>query len=556
MHLRGCIRATAVLTALGVAVLGQAQDHRIDAAPGNASIQEQDLRADLSYFASDLLQGRLTGTTGNQLATEFVRARFERLGLKPMGDSGSYFQPYMLMTAALGTSNDLSVEGAGKEVRTRVGDDFYPQQFSASAHASGSLVFAGFGISAPDIGYDDYRGADVRGRVVLVLDHEPGEPDPTSPFDGLVSADAGTPLRKTLAAQERGAVAILFVSDVHNHPGLAGYPFSSEAANVWPQQRPRIDHYTLAAWAERVRIPAITISTTLASTMLHGTGQSLTEISRASESTTGRLARPISNVRVEVSASVTRGLVPDRNVLGAVEGSDPRLRDEWVIICAHLDHEGADGTRIFNGADDNGSGTVGLLEIAEAYTAAARAGQRPRRSVLFGSWNSEERGLLGSWAYTEHPAVPLDRTVALLNMDMIGRNEEVPANGGYRFLGVEPQQSAQSNENAVNLLGYSYAPELSDEAALANESFGLQLKRRYDNTVASLLSRSDQWPFLQHGVPAIWFHTGLHPDYHMPADRPEQINYEKLTRIVRLVHQTSWLIAERDDRLKLARSAN
>jgi Peptidase family M28 len=552
MNTRCHIRTAAVLVATGMAALGQAQDHGVGSAPGNGTILEQHLRDDLSYLASDTLQGRLTGTRGNELATEFIRDRFDRLGLKPMGESGSYFQPYTLVVATLGASNDLEIRGAGKNVRVRVGEDFYPQPFTATGRASGPLVFVGFGIAAPDIGYDDYRGADVRGRVVLALDHEPGELDPASPLDGLVSAEAATPLRKALAAQDRGASAILFVSDVHNHPGASGSPFSGEASMIWPRQRPRIDHYTLAAWVERVRIPALTISPALASVLLHDTGQSLAEIGRASESATGRAVRPIPNVSVDVLASLTRSETGDRNVLGAIEGSDPRLRDEWVIIGAHVDHDGADGTRIFSGADDNGSGTAGLLEIAGAYAEAARAGQRPRRSVLFGSWNSEERGLLGSWAYTEHPSVPLDRTVAVLNMDMIGRDEEVPANGGYRFQGVEPQQSAVSNENAVNLLGYSYAPDLSEDVEEANASFGLELKRRYDNTSASLLSRSDQWPFLQHGVPAIWFHTGLHPDYHTPGDRAEKINYQKLTRIVRLVHQTSWLIAQGDSRPKLA----
>jgi Zn-dependent M28 family amino/carboxypeptidase len=132
--------------------------------------------------------------------------------------------------------------------------------------------------------------------------------------------------------------------------------------------------------------------------------------------------------------------VTDRNVVAAIEGSDPRLKDEWVVVCAHYDHDGADGGRIFNGADDDGSGTVALLAIAEAYAEAARQGSRPRRSVLFAAWNSEERGLLGAWAYAESPLVPLERTIATLNMDMIGRNEEVPEGGGRRFRGLESRR--------------------------------------------------------------------------------------------------------------------
>jgi Peptidase family M28 len=555
MFVRHRFKVATIWITSGIVAVLLGQDRRAEIAPGNASIHEEHLRADLSFIASDLLQGRMTGTTGNQIAAEFIRGRFERLGLKPIGPDGSYFQSYKLMTATLGTQNTLEVQGAGKVVPTKVREDFFPQPFSASAHNDGPLVFAGFGIVAPQRGYDDYRGTDVRGRVVLVLDHEPGEQDPGSPLNGLVDAEAAAPLRKTLAAQDRGAVAILFVRDVHNHSAAAGLPLASEAAGIWPQVPPRIQRYTLATWADRVRIPAMEISSDLASTLLRGTGKSLNDLSRESESTTGRTPLAIPNVRVDVSALVTRTLVADQNVVAAIDGGDPRLRDEWVIIGAHLDHDGADGTRVFNGADDNGSGTVAVLEIAEAYAEAASAGQRPRRSVLFALWNSEERGLLGSRAYTEQPLVPLDRTIGVINIDMIGRNEEIPSDGGARFQGL-PAQTSQSNRNAVNVLGYSYAAELSDEVVRANAAFGLEVKQRYDNVAATLLSRSDQWPFLQRGVPAIWVFSGLHPDYHTPADRLEKINYPKMTRIVRLVHQTSWALAQRDGRPKLTQPVN
>jgi Zn-dependent M28 family amino/carboxypeptidase len=229
--------------------------------------------------------------------------------------------------------------------------------------------------------------------------------------------------------------------------------------------------------------------------------------------------------------------------MAAIEGCDPKLKDEWVLISCHHDHDGTDGNQIFNGADDNGSGTVGLIEIAEAYALAAQEGCRPRRSILLAAFNSEERGLLGSWAFVERPVVPLDRIVAVLNMDMIGRDEEVPAEGGRRFLGL-PVQSAQSNHNGVNLLGHSRSHSLTETIEWANTAFGLILKKDYDNNLSNLLRRSDHWPFLQRGVPAMFFHTGLHPDYHTPNDRPERINYAKMERIVRLVHQASWDLAQ------------
>ena len=218
-----------------------------------------------------------------------------------------------------------------------------------------------------------------------------------------------------------------------------------------------------------------------------------------------------------------------------------------MIVSAHYDHNGADATQIFNGADDNGSGVVALVEIAEAFALAAKEGRRPKRSVLFAAWNSEERGLLGAWAYTEQPLAPLTTIAAVLNMDMIGRNEEIPVGGGNRFNGLEVQ-TAESNSNALNLMAFSKVPDITAAVEKANGGIGLELKKRYDNNSSNLLRRSDQWPFLQRGVPAMGFITGLHPDYHTQYDRPEKINYVKMEKIARLVHQVSWDIANADGR--------
>ena len=166
---------------------------------------------------------------------------------------------------------------------------------------------------------------------------------------------------------------------------------------------------------------------------------------------------------------------------------------------------------------------------------------------MFIAFNSEERGLLGAYAFTDRPLVPLDKIVAVLNMDMIGRNEEVPEGGGPRFRGLAVQ-SAESNRNALNLLGYSYTPSLARVVEQASAPFSLTLKQNLDNNASNLLRRSDHWPFLQRGVPAVFIHTGLHPDYHTPADRPKKIEYAKMERIIRLVHQASWNLAQEPDR--------
>ena len=507
-------------------------------APAIESITQADLRADLFFLAGDAMRGRLTDTNENRITVDYIRSRFERAGLKP-AVGNSYFHTYNLMTATLGEGNRLEIAMDGVTRELKSGQEFYPQRFSGTAHVAAPVAFAGFGITAPKWSYDDYNG-DVKGKAVLVLDHEPGERDPKSPFEGVVTAEPAAAWRKALAAQQKGAVAILYVSDVHNHPDPAN--FEQAGRNFWPAAPARIPNYTLAAWTDRLHIPAVQISPALAASLVAGTGKTLVELAKQAETERGFTPLALPNVRIDLHAAVDRHTVPDRNVLGLIEGSDPKLKDEWVLVTAHFDHDGVNGTQILNGADDNGSGTVALMEIADAYALAAAQGQRPKRSVLFCAWNSEERGLLGAWAYTEFPPAPLANIAGVLNMDMIGRNEEVQVGGGNRFNGLEVQ-TAESNANAVNMMGFARAPELAAVVDAANAGIGLEIKKRYDNNTSNLVRRSDQWPFLQRGVPALGFMTGLHPDYHTVYDRPEKINYVKMEKIARLIYQASWNLA-------------
>jgi hypothetical protein len=539
---------SASLVAVVSVVLG-AQEPR---APQNESIRQEALRADLFFVAGDAMRGRLTDTEENRAAADYIRSRFERVGLKPAAPGNSYFQNYNLMTATLAEGQPQNameiLSASGLTRHLAVGQEFYPHRYSATGNVTAQVVFVGFGITAPRLRYDDYNGGDVKGAIVLALDHEPGERDPNSPFDGVVTSESSTVWRKALAAQEKGAVGVLFVSDVHNHPGNAN--FEATARNYWPAAPPRIKSYTLATWADRVRIPVAQVSPAIAASLVAGTGRGFDDLSKSAETARGFTPLPLPNVKVTLRAAVDRHVVPDRNVVALLEGSDPRLKDEWVIVSAHFDHDGVNGAQILNGADDNGSGTVALLEIADAYALAAKEGHRPRRSVLFAAWNSEERGLLGAWAYTEQPLAPLSTIAAVLNMDMVGRNEEVQVGAGARFNGLEVQ-TAESNVNAVNVMGFTRAPDVSAVMDRANAGIGLELKRRYDNNSSNLVRRSDQWPFLQRDVPALGFMTGLHPDYHTMYDRPEKINYVKLEKVARLIHQASWDIANAETRPRM-----
>jgi Zn-dependent M28 family amino/carboxypeptidase len=541
-------RLTLVLLALVLAVsFPFAQAAR---APQIESITEREMRADLFFLASDGMQGRLTNTPENRIAGDWVLSQFEALGLAP-GGHGGFEHRYGLMTATLGEGNAVRIgpSDAQHRLQLRVGEEFYPHRFSASGSTDGRVTFLGFGISSPEHAHDDYKGDSLTaGRIALILDREPGVNDPASIFDGVVTAEVAQPINKVLTAQAKGALAVIFVEDVHNQSGPAPN-FRAQAANYWPATPPRVERYTLSTWADRVRIPVVQISRAAAERLVSASGRTLTELAKSAEAP-GGIAPVELNQAVSITTSVSHQTVPDRSIVAVIEGSDSKLKDEYVLVSAHFDHDGADGPRVYNGADDDGSGTVGLVEIAEAFALASQAGQRPKRSVIFAAWNSEERGLLGAWAYTEDPIVPLDRIVAVLNMDMIGRNEEVQVGGGGRFRGLEIQ-TAESNNNAANIIGTMRSPDLRSAFDKANQGIGLELKYRYDNNVSNLMRRSDHWPFIQRGVPGVWVHTGLHPDYHTIYDRPEKINYGKMQKITRMVYQASWDLANATTRPRL-----
>ena len=528
----------AALAALGtVAVPGEDAS-----APRSESIRREDMKPDMAFLASDALRGRLTGSPELVIAAEFIKARLERVGTEGAGPGGSFFQSFDLLAASLGPGNALEVvERPALRLRFRPGTDFTPHRFSPSGSAQGAVVFAGFGVRASDF------GPQVKGRVALVLDHEPGEFDPASPFDGLVTSDASTPWRKAVLAQESGALAVLFVRDVHNHP--EPFAFESWANDHWPADGSGYPRFTLREWAERVRIPAAEVSPAVAEELVRGSGRSLPELARAAEAAGGHPPVPLPGPTVELTVSVERRSIRGMNVLGMVRGSDPALRNECVIICAHHDHNGVLDGQVMPGADDDVSGVVAVIDIAEAYVLAAAEGRAPRRSVVFASWDAEERGLLGAWAYAEHPSFPLPETVAVLNLDMIGRNEEVPGGDDWRYEGLEVQ-TAEANRDSLNILGLSRFPALRAPLDGANRPFGLRIKTVLDNNSSQLLRRSDHWPFLNKGVPALWFLTGIHPDYHTPRDVPERIVWDKTERIARMVYALSRDIADRSGPLR------
>jgi hypothetical protein len=536
-------RAGVVAALLSLLALGACGDSWT--APHNDAFSPDALKADIQAIADDSTQGRLVGTPELTEVGDYILRRFQSTGLEPAFTGGFYEQAFDLQWFSLIEGSTLSIRGVGG---TRApGAGWYPLNVATLGSGSGEVVFAGFGIVEPRLGWDDYKGASVAGKVVLVLEREPGVDDPASPFDGLVTATASREWNKALAAQEKGARAILFVRDVHNRPDVEDWAAANRDA--WPSEPRRIERFVHPGWAEAITIPGGYISVELAEALVKGSGRSLNELAQAAETAEGGLGVvALPGSYVSIKTVIERRRTPARNIVAKVTGIDEDLAGQAVLILAHYDHNGAAADTIYNGADDNASGVAALLALAEAFQKAKNEGLGPNRTVIFAALDSEERGpLLGSWHLTMDPPAPLDSLVAVFNIDMIGRNEEVPADGGPKFNGLAPQ-TAESNANAVNLLGYSRAPGLAAAVDSANKNIGLEIKRRYDNNASQLLRRSDHWPWLERGIPAVWFFTGLHPDYHTPGDDEAKINYEKMVKIVRLIHQAVWNVANGEGR--------
>src|SRR4029077_3462902 len=293
---------------------------------------------------------------------------------------------------------------------------------------------------------------------------------------------------------------------------------------------------------DELHTPAAVISDAAAKEFLANAAASPSEL----QSVIDRDLKPQSHALPDTQAtihyrntSVTTGR--SHNVVGLLEGSDPKLKAETILITAHHDHDGASGAEIWHGADDNGSGSVGVVALAHAFAAnaAAKAGAKPKRSILFVVFAAEERGLLGAFYMAAHPLRPLDTTRAMINFDMIGRNE-AESDQTKGLLEIPADTS-----NRLNLIGALYSPDYNRTVVEENKHVGLVLDDRFDHEAAlNVFFRSDQFPFVLHNVPAFWWFTGFHPDYHHTTDTAEKINYQKMAKILRLAYLTGFRFAD------------
>lgn len=477
---------------------------------------EARLRADVTYLADDLREGRGPGTQGLDAAADYIATVFKEAGLKPPPDAPNYFQNFEIRgEPRLGEPTGLAFAlPDGGSIAGELGRTFGPLQVGAGGRVEAlPLAFAGYGITAKDeklgLDYDDYDGLDAKDRVVLILRREPA-------FFGQ-GGKVTTPTSfaqftfKAANAAEHGAKAVLMVND---------------AASA----RDGDDLIDFRGTPGGGTIPFVMITRSLADRLLSEAGRpSLAELEGAIDEAKSPRSSELQGVKVTAQVTVDRTGLPVKNVVGVLEGAGPTA-DETIVVGAHYDHLGrggpgslAFGSRdIHNGADDNASGTATVLELARRL--ARREDPLPRR-VVFILFSAEERGLLGSQHYVEHPLYPLDKTVAMINYDMVGRlNDE-------REMTVYGGGSSEGFEALVEALARSQG-----------------IKAKLFQGTRGEFNQSDHASFYRKDIPVLFFFTGTHPDYHRPSDDSDRINYEGMARIADLGELVLLDLARRPER--------
>lgn len=475
--------------------------------PIAGSITAADLKKHLYIVASKEMGGRDTPSPGLEMAADYIESHFKAIGLKP-GNGDSYRMPYPLYRDTI-LSSSIKINGKAYELNTDY--QYGNGNFSAEIPFS-EAVFAGYGIV--DDKMDSYSGLDVRGKAVIILEGAPADYKSTQQGRNNPSGTFG----KLDAASKKGAASVLIV--------LKDFP-----------RKPVItqSNWSLNGYRSTINPQLFYISEKMASEIMGEDGKTI-----FAKMTAGNLKGKIYKANIDLAFKKTSLITTVDNVMGVVEGTDKK--DEYVIITAHYDHVGKrNDTTIFYGADDDGSGTVSVLELAEAFAKAKAEGKGPRRSILFMAVSGEEHGLWGSRYYSEHPVYPLEKTTVNLNIDMIGR------------IGNDYMKDKDS-ANYVYVIGDNkLSSDLTPITDAVNTKYtGLKLDRKYNdpNDPNRFYYRSDHYNFAEKGVPIIFYFNGVHPDYHRPTDTPDKIKYELMEKRARLVYYTALEMANREEMLK------
>lgn len=482
-------------------------------------ISIEDLRNRLEIIAADSMMGRDTGREGQKKAAAYIQDRFESFGIPPMEELGGYQQSYTINVTYPDTVRLIMDTDTFRLLK-----DLYAFNLADMRLDMEEVIYLGYGIHSKN--YSDYGDLDVRGKVLMVSAGEPRMKDRSLVDTAEYSTEWSNDWRrKIIEAQMRGARALLIVDG----------KFATSVVQLGRYiQRPSMD---VSGQAEEMTMPVVFLSSGLADRILKRGGERKGH-HRLEQMMQKKGRTLVRELKVPVTLQVNRHrekLVAE-NVLGFIEGSD--LRDEVVVISCHYDHLGMKDGEIYNGADDDGSGTTALLELAETFMQAKREGNGPRRSFLFLAFSGEEKGLLGSEFYTDNPVIPLSNTMVNLNIDMIGRIDERHA----------------PDSNYVYLIGADkISRDLHDLSEQANATYTqLELDYTYNDErdPNRFYYRSDHYNFAKNGIPVIFYFTGVHEDYHKPTDTVDKIMFPKMQRIVQLIFHTAWELANREGELQ------
>ncbi len=455
------------------------------------SITEREMRAHMKFLASEELEGRGTGDHSLEVAAKYIESEYAEAGLAPPPGQKDYFQkvPYVVSKLAGTPSFTIAVptEGGENKKSFKFDKDFTVMSSSGEGQMSAGVVFAGYGISAPEQKYDDYAGVDVKDKAVLVLRYAPRY---SRRGESLVPREHAYLQTKYDNAVRHGASAFLLVTGAAHSKDRAPSGTSTFTGH--------------GSGEEKKGIPAFHVSPETAQAILGD--KKLEDIESGIEKNLKPASFVVSGTKVSASVKMEVKSTGVRNVIGFLEGSDPKLKKELVIVGAHYDHLGKSKNDIYFGADDNASGTCSLIEVAEAFTLA---GKKPLRSVMFIAFAAEEVGLVGSRHYVEHPLVPLADTVLMVNMDMVGR----------------------AKEDVASIGGGTLCPAIEGVCKKCAEAAGV--KARLSGPSGG---GSDHASFLNKNVPALFVISSSNPEYHTPRDTLDKINYPTMTKVAKMVY--------------------
>ena len=545
---------------------------------GFESITGRDAVTYLKFISSDLLEGRDTASEGYDIAAHYAASLFELWGIKPAGDiqrsrmgmrmmsqppqkpslpQRSYFQNIAFIET-LGSKGMAAVElqkGQLKKTKTFQPNMDYSYFSSETQTLTAPVVFVGYGIQESSLKFDEYKNIDVKDKFVMMLSETPGKDDPESPFNKGKLKEQYYPARrrmrrmtspKTDLVRDKGALAILMVenspkenSDVYRR-ALDSQRINDERI-IYPVPRRRISlAENVGPSRGRGSISTIRISRRMADDILGLAGQDVETLKGKIEKTLKSHSMALSGVSFTVKTEVETKLVNSMNVLGYIEGSDPELKKEAIVIGAHLDHLGRRGDYIFNGADDDGSGSVGVMEIAQAFT---KNPVKPKRSIVFALWTGEEKGLLGSRYYVANSFM---KTAANLNLDMISRvyEKERLARMARRWgadIGKEVLEKIDANKY-VSLSYDANTPDIGKIIRENNNHVGLHIHLQAQKDASG---GSDHAPFARAKIPWAFFIAAMTEDYHQPSDTVDKVSPDLMEKIIRMTYLAAFDLADR-----------